>query len=82
MLQNLARLRRLQRKERLLPSLVLHEPTGMTIYNKVMYICAHPYIADIESPNLDQGHVVQMIAVPQGRSIWLKVFWKAGNQTY
>jgi len=42
----------------------LHEPSGITIYNKVLYICVHPHIAELESPYSQQGHVIQMIAVP------------------
>ena len=45
-------------------SVDLHEPTGLTLYEKVLYICVHPHIAEIESPYLNQGHVIQMISVP------------------
>jgi hypothetical protein len=45
-------------------SVDLHTPSGFILYNNVLYIPVHPHIADLESPYLDQGHVIQMIAFP------------------
>jgi hypothetical protein len=44
-------------------SVDLHRPTGITLYNNILYIAVHPHIAPPETNEYQQGHVVQMIAL-------------------
>ncbi len=46
-------------------SVDLHSPSGFTLYNNILYIAVHPHLAAPESPSLQQGHVIQMIALPK-----------------
>jgi hypothetical protein len=46
-------------------SVDLHTPSGFTLYNNILYIPVHPHLAALESQYSQQGHVIQMIAVPK-----------------
>lgn len=46
-------------------SVDLLTPSGFTLYNNILYIAVHPHLAQIEAPSLQQGHVIQMISVPE-----------------
>jgi hypothetical protein len=46
-------------------SVDLHEPSGITIYDNILYISVHPHIASPPSDEYQQGHVIQMIPLPK-----------------
>jgi hypothetical protein len=46
-------------------SVDLHHPYGFTLYNNVLYIPVHPAFPELESPYSQQGHVIQMMALPK-----------------